>query len=130
MKRIVSLNYSSGRVMGVEFKPERRGKVYVGVALVDGDRAEKFEDRDDFEVEAVTADDAADFPDDFPLLAPQKAALVAAGLDSLEAVAAHDFGKAPVRQVGASTLGTLHSYLTERGHKPGWSGPAGRRLPS
>ena len=48
MKRVVSLQYSSGKVLGVAFKQERRGAVFVGVAVVSPEDAGRFEGRDDF----------------------------------------------------------------------------------
>ena len=115
MKRVIALQYSSGRLMGVSFKPERRGGVYVGVAVVDAATAEKFEDRDDFEVEDVEASEVNSFPADFPLLAPQKAALVKAGIDDLDKLAAHDFTAQKVAGISAKAQATIDAYLTAKG---------------
>lgn len=112
MKRVVSLQYSSGKVLGTVFQPENRGGVYVGVAVIEDDKAKVFEDRDDFEVEDLDAAEVpSTFPADFPLLAPQRAALARAGLDTLEKVRAHDFEKTKVAGIGGATVATIQKYL-------------------
>lgn len=117
MKRVISLQYSTGRLMGVSFKPERRGSAFVGIAVVDAQTATKFENRNDFEVEDVEASEVNSFPADFPLLAPQKAALVKAGLDDLDKLATHDFSTDKVPGVSDKTVAVIDAYLVEKGKR-------------
>lgn len=112
MKRVIALQHSSGRVLGVDFKQEVRGKVYVGVAVVDDKAAQVFEDREDFEVEDLDASEVSNFPADFPLLAPQKSALVKAGLDDLAKLRAYDFGQ-KIRGISDTTVAAIQKYLAE-----------------
>lgn len=117
MKRVISLQYSTGRLMGVSFKQEKRGSTFVGVAVVDEKTAARFEDRDDFEVEDVEASEVNSFPPDFPLLAPQRAALVKVGIDDLDKLAAHDFEKNKVPGISGKTLEVINAYLVAKGKK-------------
>ena len=112
MKRLVSTAYSSGKIMGVVFQQERRGPVYVGVAVVTDEVAEQFEGRDEFDIEDLDVSEVHEFPADFPLLAPQKAALVRAGLNTLDAVRAHDFKTSPVTGIADKTVTKIQEYFT------------------
>lgn len=111
MKRLVSTAYSSGKIMGVVFQQERRGAVYVGVAVVTDEVAEKFEGREEFDIEDLDVSEVHEFPTDFPLLAPQKAALVRAGLNTLDAVRAHDFKATPVTGIADKTVLKIQEFF-------------------
>lgn len=115
MKRVVSLQYSSGKILGEVFAQEARGGVYVGVAVLNDDAAVKFEGRDDFEVEDLEASEVHTFPADLPLLAPQKAALAKAGLTDLAALAAYDWAQ-KIPGVGDTTVKAIQAYIA--GSKP------------
>lgn len=111
MKRVVSLQYASAKLLGVTFKQERRGGVFVGVAVVSPEAAKPFEDRDDFEVEDLDPAEADQFPDDFPLLGKQRAALAKAGLTDLDKLRAHDFAAQKVSDIGPASEATIAAYL-------------------
>lgn len=132
MLRVIALNYSSARLMGVHFKPENRGGVYVGVALCSPEQAAKFADRSGFEMEDLEAGEADSFPADFPLLAPQRASLVRAGLDDLNKLAAHDFAAdgGKVKGISERSVTTIEEYLVDKGLRPKPADPPATDAPA
>ena len=113
MKRVIATQHSSGKVLGVTFAQEARGKVFVGVAVVDDETAERFQNREpDFEVEDLDAGEVSHLPAELPLLAPQRSALARAGITTVEELRAYDWENGErISGVGPATVTTIRRFL-------------------